>query len=36
MHSFRLSIFLAVALLMPVRLARGDDPAISIPIHLTR
>ena len=33
-RSIRISIFLA--LLMPVRLAPGDDLAISIPIQLTR
>jgi hypothetical protein len=35
MRRFRISIFLAVAFLMPVRLAPGDDLAISIPIQLT-
>jgi hypothetical protein len=33
MRNFRISIFLA--LLMPVRLAPGDDLAISIPIQPT-
>src|SRR6476646_1734169 len=35
MRNFRISIFVALALLMPVRLAAGDDLAISIPIQLT-
>jgi len=34
MHNLRISIFFA--LLMPVRLAPGDDLAISILIQLTR
>ena len=39
MRNLRISIFLAllsIMLLVPVRLAHGDDLAISIPIQLTR
>jgi hypothetical protein len=36
MRSFRIPIFLAIALLMQVRIAPGDDLPISIPIQLTR
>ena len=35
MGNVRISIFLALTLLVPVRLALGDDLAISIPIQLT-
>ena len=37
MVNVRISIFVVLfAFLMPVRLAPGDDLAISIPIQLTR